>query len=1124
MPRRLSARTRWGGASFSKSKSNGTVSGCVFDSNTGAERGGAIYFTNASGNFFGTVENSLFINNEASAEGGAICVYYGGCANLRFCTIVANKAGSGGGISAVYSQKARFKVSNSIICGNESLSNNTTGDLYARGTAFASSFALKGNYTPDGAGESPVLGAPRFLSPHEGNYRLRYSSGAIDSACVLPKAETPPVDLDGNARIAGANPDPGCYEYSMPANGALDIVFPSPFGSMEEEISLAAVSSLPLGNFILSWRVLDEEGNELFAGEGENVSAQIGHGGYVTLELSASEAGNPQNTLLCRLSKAILLRPGNVYVLPFGGASGGVYPYDTPQKATTNIFAAIEAVNDGGTVNFPAGTYKTEKTIKLLRGVTLLGTEGRDRTVIQSAKDGDRILYMNGEGAAIRGITLSGARANCYKSENGNDNNGAGVYITNRGGSVEDCRITDCSTANYNGTGVLYCKSPMGKIDRTIIDDNDYFRGFGNAYGAQSVAVYISGGTIANSLVCNNRGPNGGGIRVTEKGRVVNCTVANNQSTSGTGGGIIFGALTPGEGLVMNTVSTGNRAATSMQGSAGYPEWTIAATAPSALEAVSNSVVNCSFGKDFAYPLGSGYANASPCFRDAPNGDYSLHGESELIDAGVAPEFDFGRYDLSGKSRVSGDGIDIGAYEFDLGAISIDASINPNPALEGEIVSFRAALRGANPADYAFSWELASRDSSQTLPGGQSAAVSDLVPGIYSVSLKLLDPSDSSVIAAAPPVSLKIGAATNYVVTARSDGLDGTKPYASWENATTNLANAIEEAVPGAVVLLGDGVHTVSSAVFVTNAVTVTSLNGFERTSVVKDPNAPRSRVFFINNNDAVVDGLTISGGNESGTWAKGMAVLIETEGGTLSRCRLTANHYPFATVEGVVAVKYSDSIGNLGLVDRCVFDGNLYKSYTYYGSGGALYMTGGIVRQSLFFGNQGCQYGAVGASGRARIENCTIVSNKCFVTQDTSGAGGINFSSGDSRAFAANNVFAFNLLGNEPSDAYAGGGAAANAAACFVRNLFSDSAAIGQSAIPEAPKFKQFFPAPLLGCHALSNHSPGYKSGIVLDWMDGAKDIAKAGRITRKGERTLVDLGCYESPYIPAGMKMILK
>ena len=53
--------------------------------------------------------------------------------------------------------------------------------------------------------------------------------------------------------------------------------------------------------------------------------------------------------------------------------------------------------------------------------------------------------------------------------------------------------------------------------------------------------------------------------------------------------------------------------------------------------------------------------SADPKFKDPGNGDFRLQSSSPAIDAGV----DVGiRTDLEGKNRPSGNGVDLGAYEF----------------------------------------------------------------------------------------------------------------------------------------------------------------------------------------------------------------------------------------------------------------------------------------------------------------------------------------------------------------------------------------------------------------------------------------------------------------------------
>ncbi len=77
------------------------------------------------------------------------------------------------------------------------------------------------------------------------------------------------------------------------------------------------------------------------------------------------------------------------------------------------------------------------------------------------------------------------------------------------------------------------------------------------------------------------------------------------------------------------------------------------------------TVANCNFYNNVhPTPSGSGFSNIStsnPRFANPNDGDFSLNSDSDLIDAGQSTSFSTS---FNGKSRPSGNGFDIGAYEY----------------------------------------------------------------------------------------------------------------------------------------------------------------------------------------------------------------------------------------------------------------------------------------------------------------------------------------------------------------------------------------------------------------------------------------------------------------------------
>ncbi|MBN2161891.1 MAG: hypothetical protein JXR25_09585 [Pontiellaceae bacterium] len=160
---------------------------CIFDGNRAPEGYGG-------GLMYGRAYNCLFINNSA---------YYGGGASdceLTYCTVAANAAEyEGGGTYYGY-------MTNCIVWNNTS---TNYGDRYpnAYGTDGMYSCCSELEHGEYGC----ITNAPLFACQNIGNYRLSAGSPCIDTGTNLFMVV---LDLDGNARLAGARSDMGAYEYS----------------------------------------------------------------------------------------------------------------------------------------------------------------------------------------------------------------------------------------------------------------------------------------------------------------------------------------------------------------------------------------------------------------------------------------------------------------------------------------------------------------------------------------------------------------------------------------------------------------------------------------------------------------------------------------------------------------------------------------------------------------------------------------------------------------------------------------------------------------------------------------------------------------------------------------------
>jgi len=143
-------------------------------------------------------------------------------------------------------------------------------------------------------------------------------------------------------------------------------------------------------------------------------------------------------------------------------------------------------------------------------------------------------------------------------------------------------------------------------------------------------------------------------------------------------------------------------------------------------------------------------------------------------------------------------------------------------------------------------------------------------------------------------------------------------PYSSWATAATNIQAAVDVADDGHVVIITNGIYTVTNEITVTNGITVRSFAGAAVTTVAGGYPASTNRCFHLMHPDAVVSNLTITNGHapddeflaEGGF---GGGILCEN-GGTVRDCVLTDNVAGLGA--GVCCL-------NTGTVRGCFFTNN---------------------------------------------------------------------------------------------------------------------------------------------------------------------------------------------------------
>lgn len=273
---------------------------------------------------------------------------------------------------------------------------------------------------------------------------------------------------------------------------------------------------------------------------------------------------------------------------------------------------------------------------------------------------------------------------------------------------------------------------------------------------------------------------------------------------------------------------------------------------------------------------------------------------------------------------------------------------------------------------------------------------------------------------------------TNYVDNSRPDDSgDGT----SWATAKKTIQAAINiTADQGDTVWVTNGTYTLTNQITITNAITLQSVNGTNFTFINGNYPNTTNRCIYVNSNDSIIDGFTISNGfSTSGSIDGGGGVMLYYKG-TLRNCIIQGN-----ICSNIVS--YSGGGGVFlyrgGVITNCVIVSNTVVDN---GGGGISTYNGGIIRNSRIMGNTAalnsggvCLYsdasspesvitnclvygnmaitdqgGGLTASFKSRIVNCTIYNNIATNYDHGQGGGVFVFAGGSiSDSVISNNIAA---------------------------------------------------------------------------------------------------------------------
>lgn len=667
---------------------NGTSGYGSLSSPSAAQGGGGVYMTG------GTVRGCLIRDNVEKFCGSGVSMNGGGV--LENCTIVGNRqysaTSSACGLS-VYGSKS--VVRNNIIWGNVAFDGVTPANVWYGDTAsHSSTYQNNDSQTAIPYGTDNISVDPLFVDAANRDYHVRWTDCA--DAGVNQDWMADAVDMDGCARIYNERVDMGCYEF-VPRAG--ELVCKAQFtsdGTLDEaSATLKCLTLREEQGLSVRWILSRQEDGVAWTNSGVTAALRVPTGVW-DVRMEASNTAGQQFAL--DYWSCFNVRASVAYANVEGI---GVYPYATLETGSPSVDQAFQTLGEGGMLIVADGIYTISNQLTLAsgKGSRVVSLNGPEATVIRQANcksfvsDGYRSIRLQKADAYVSGLTLVGGQKGEYLASSSSFFNVGLVSLTAAGAMVTNCVLRD-SGATYGSPAACVTMSAGTIVDCTLNNVFSTMSGGGTTDGGAlfmtggladrlrvvgcrtegqssasgndtwkcAVIALSNGAKLSNSLVARCIGSETDTVTL-NGGTVVNCTVVANTNTlmEAVQGGY---ARTHGAGIrclsgtVQNCISADNwskfgNAVSNLIGSATY------------------TLVN-DRDESFATEANHNVAVAPEVrvFRDGAAGDYRLCAHSPALDVGLLTALGPDKptvaatRDVDGKSRLTGAGLDLGAYEY----------------------------------------------------------------------------------------------------------------------------------------------------------------------------------------------------------------------------------------------------------------------------------------------------------------------------------------------------------------------------------------------------------------------------------------------------------------------------
>ena len=532
----------------------------TFEGNTADANGGALYTRKTEL----TVENASFINNETNGQGGAIGSY-GKALTVKECQFNDNSAlGSGG---AIYN--GNYSVLTAQSSTGDSFESNTSGD--------------KGGAICVGTGEINIIGYTFANNSAEYGGAIRFNTEEIKAAIADSVFKNNTASIEGGAINSWSTYEGGWKIADSTFEGNSADVNGGAIYTRKTELTIENTSftnneTNGQGGAIGSY------GKELVAKDCQFYSnSAVGNGGaiyngnYSVLTAKSSKGATFESNTSEDKGGAICIGTGELNLTGYtftnnSAVHGGAIRFNTEEiKATiaNSVFKSNTASAEGGAIN----SYSTYEDGWKVTGSTFEGNTaavhgGAIYTRNAKASVENSTFNSNeteGQGGAIISYGKALDIINSGFKGNSSGGNGGAIYSGEKG--ILTLKSENASKIRNNISKADGGAIALGSGELNL--EGDYVIE-GNQAGASSGAVYIASGVVFNmkggTLSENTSTYSGGAVQVQGVMHLSGGTISGN--TSGTsGGGInvgnntgknVYGELYMTGGTIEKNTATGN--------------------------------------------------------------------------------------------------------------------------------------------------------------------------------------------------------------------------------------------------------------------------------------------------------------------------------------------------------------------------------------------------------------------------------------------------------------------------------------------------------------------------------------------------------------------------------------